>query len=122
MQHLRQSELTQRGHLRLLQDMSVRAVSSTGDTRETSVFLPDYLRGISALLDRTFVKYIMYKQLFTAVAAQTGAGFNFFLYSLVVRAPTRAVTISDFQHATIIAKQIQNNDFYLKIYHRQIHL
>lgn len=32
-QHLRQSELPQRGHLRLLQDASVGAVSSTGDTQ-----------------------------------------------------------------------------------------
>lgn len=34
-QHLGQCELTQRGHLRLLQDTSVRAVSSVGDTPGT---------------------------------------------------------------------------------------
>lgn len=34
-QHLRQSELTQRGHLRLLQDTSVGAMSSAGDTGGT---------------------------------------------------------------------------------------
>lgn len=44
-QHLRQRQLTQRGHLRLLQDTSVRTVSSAGDTGGTrdctSVFIPD---------------------------------------------------------------------------------
>lgn len=41
-QHLRQRQLTQWGHLRLLQDTSVRAVSSAGDTGGTRDCTSDY--------------------------------------------------------------------------------